>query len=321
MAEMNYFFSNTASTANGMETPAQSQGTGQTMNGQIANGQAAPAAGGSAGAGSPGGGDYGIALPIAPPDSAPVAPLPSTPTFPTPTLPTPSLPSPDYPMFPNVPGVSSFSETRFLVAAANSFPVRLSVDSSVYDTNARFGTVTGRGFVSDGFHTVTVRRADDLRAILFQKNFPFRAGEKTTLIVIDSGQGGMDVTQVSDTGCRSLPAGSGCYRVANMSYDGSVYNVTLPGGGVIFRGVAYNTVTSFKQAMCGSYLFDITGAACCASPREISVIASAAAGSGAVSPNPLLSVSVEIQSGKSYTTYLIGNSWSEYSLRAVTLEA
>ena len=78
MAEMNYFFSNTASTANGMETPAQSQGTGQTMNGQIANGQAAPAAGGSAGAGSPGGGDYGIALPIAPPDVLhdPMAELP-----------------------------------------------------------------------------------------------------------------------------------------------------------------------------------------------------------------------------------------------------
>lgn len=327
MAESNYFFSSSPSQTSGGRAEASQE---QNMNSQSVQAgisrsldQSAilpvyPET--SAGGGNSGGNDYGISLPVAPPDSAPVAPLP--PTSPTPSVPSFPAPSPGRPIFPNLPGSgSTFSETRFLVAATNNFPLRLSVDSSVYDTAARFGTVTGHGFVTDGFHTVTVRRANDLRAILFQKSFPFRAGEKTTLAVVDSGQGGMDVIQVSDSGCRNLAAGSGCYRVANMSFDGSSYNVLLDGSGTIFRNVGYTAVTPFKQAMQGSYLFSITSASCCRSFQELPIIAIGILGSGAAVSTPLLTVPVEIQAGKSYTTYLIGNNWSDFSLRAVTLES
>lgn len=303
MAETNYFFGSTSSPTggNGAEAAVPDPGA------------AAVPAYPETSAGGSGGGDYGIALPIAPPDSPPVAPLPSTPSVPS--------PSPGFPIFPNLPGTSTFSETRFLVAAANSFPLRLSVDSSVYDTAARFGTVTGHGFVADGFHTVTVRRANDLRAILFQKSFPFRAGEKTTLAVIDSGQGGMDVIQISDCGCRTFPSGAGCYRVANMTFEGSSYNVQLQSGQTIFRRISYGSVTSFKQAMQGSYRFDVTSTSCCGGFLELPVIAIGILGSGSSASSPLLSVPVDIQAGKSYTTYLIGNNWSDFSLRAVTLES
>ena len=337
MAEMNYFFSNPASRpgengavqAQNMTGQSAQTGAGTARTGASAaagqTGVTQPADPGtvlpvypetSAGGGNSGGNgnDYGISLPVAPPDSPPVAPLPSTPSVPD--------SSPGFPIFPNFPGTgSTFSETRFLVAATNNFPLRLSVDSSVYDTAARFGTVTGHGFVADGFHTVTVRRASDLRAILFQKSFPFRAGEKTTLVVIDSGQGGMDVIQVSDSGCRNFPAGAGGYRVANMSFDGSSYNVQLQGAGTIFRNVNYTSVTPFKQAMQGSYLFTVTGASCCGGFRELPIIAIGVLGAGSVSSNSLLSVPVDIQAGKSYTTYIIGNNWSDFSLRAVTLES
>ncbi len=272
--------------------------------------------------------DYGIALPVAPPDSAPVAPLPSRPSQPVPpnrpSNPNPPRPNPNpgFPIFPNLPGGNNeFSETRFLVAATNNFPVSLSVDSSVYDTSARFGVSTGYNYVADGFHTVTVRRASDLRAILFQRSFPFRAGERSTLVVVDSAQGGMDVIQVSDSGCRSLPSGYGCYRVANMSFSGSSYNVQLQNSGTVFRNITYGTVTSFKQALQGSYAFLVTNVSCCNGFRELPIIAIAVTGSGYAVSNPLLTVPVEIQAGKKYTTYLIGNNWSSFSLRAVTLES
>lgn len=267
------------------------------------------------------GGDYGVALPIAPPDSTPVAPLPSRPSQPVPPN-RPSRPNPGFPIFPNVPGGNSeFSETRFLVAATNSFPISLSVDSSVYDTSARFGVHTGYNYLADGFHTVTIRRANDLRAILFQRSFPFRAGERSTLVVVDSAQGGMDVIQVSDNGCRSLPSGYGCYRVANMSFPGSSYNVQLQNSGTVFRNISYGTATSFKQALQGSYSFQVTNVSCCNGFRELPIIAIAVTGSGCAVSNPLLTVPVEIQAGRKYTTYLIGNNWSSFSLRAVTLES
>lgn len=260
--------------------------------------------------------DYGIALPIAPPGGRPVAPV--APVPPTPSI--PSIPSPGRPIFPNAPEFNEFSQTRFLVAATNSFPLSLSVDSSVLDTSARFGTSTSYSFVADGFHTVTVRRANDLRAILFQKSFPFKAGEKSTLVVVDSDQGGMDVIQVSDVGCRNLPTNYGCYRMANMSYNGSSYNMQLYNSGTVFRNVTYGTVTPYKQAMRGSYLFYVTNASCCSGFRELPIIAIGVLGSNFTVSNPLLSVQLDIQSGKSYTTYIIGNNWSDYSLRAITLE-
>lgn len=251
----------------------------------------------------------------------PVAPRPPILVPPVRPLP-PNRPAPQPPIFPNLPGGNQdFSETRFLVAATNNFPISLAIDSSVYDTSARFGTSTGYNFLSDGFHTVTVRRANDLRAILFQRSFPFRAGQRSTLVVVDSGQGGMDVIQVSDTGCRNLPAGNGCYRVANMTFEGSAYNVLLQNSGIVFRNITYTSVTPFKQAVRGSYLFNITNVSCCNGFRELPIIAIGILGSGFTISNPILTVPVEIQAGRNYTTYLIGNNWSNFSLRAITLES
>ena len=251
----------------------------------------------------------------------PVAPRPPILVPPVRPLP-PNRPAPQPPIFPNLPGGNQdFSETRFLVAATNNFPISLAIDSSVYDTSARFGTSTGYNFLSDGFHTVTVRRANDLRAILFQRSFPFRAGQRSTLVVVDSGQGGMDVIQVSDTGCRNLPAGNGCYRVANMTFEGSAYNVLLQNSGIVFRNITYTSVTPFKQAVRGSYLFNITNVSCCNGFRELPIIAIGVLGSGFTISNPILTVPVEIQAGRNYTTYLIGNNWSNFSLRAITLES
>ncbi|MFR5733580.1 MAG: hypothetical protein ACLUD2_18270 [Clostridium sp.] len=67
---------------------------------------------------------------------------------------------------------------RFLNASTNSFAVNISIDGTAYAINSRFGTISNYDWISDGFHTVTVRRASGMRSVLFRQNFPFTASKR-----------------------------------------------------------------------------------------------------------------------------------------------
>ncbi|MEG0369246.1 MAG: DUF4397 domain-containing protein [Hungatella sp.] len=256
--------------------------------------------------------DYTPVPPIAPDGGFPAPPGPSFPSFPGfPSFPTfPGIPNP-----PSIPPAQSFGQVRFLNASTNSFPVTISIDNTNYAVNSRFGTITNYDWVSDGFHTVTVRRATGMRAILLQQNFPFKANEKVTMVLVDSAGGGLNMIRVIDTGCRNLPRNTGCYRIANMSYSGSSYDLMLYGGETVFRNVGFQAVTSYKQAITDSYQFYVTNSNNVSIMREISTYPVSS-----MVNQPLVSFQVDIAAGKSYTSYLIGNTWSDNSFRVMTVE-
>ena len=214
----------------------------------------------------------------------------------------------------------TYGEVRFLIAASTPFPLTISIDNTVYAQNARFGTIGAYNFVPDGFHNVTITRGSGPRTVLFEKMFPFRAGEKSTMVILDSETTGLGISQLSDTPCNNLTADYGCYRVANMSFVGSFYDILLQTGETVFHDVSYNTVTPYKQAQEGSWIFQVAGLSCSDTYREIPVISSGIYRSSCTWSSPVLTIPTEIAAGKSYTTYLIGNHWSDYSLRAVTVE-
>ena len=54
--------------------------------------------------------------------------------------------------------------------------------------------------------------------------------------------------------------------------------------------------------------------------REIPVIVIGAYTNGNMVNEPLLSLQVDIAANRNYTTYMIGNTWSDNSLRALTVE-
>ena len=226
------------------------------------------------------------------------------------------------PITPSQPdfGQQSFGQVRFLNASSNNFPVNITIDGTAYAINSRFGTVSNYDWISDGFHTVTVRHASGLRSILLQQNFPFVAGQKVTMVLTDSASGGLEMIRVIDTGCRNLPNNSGCYRFANMTYSGSSFDLLLYGGETIFRNVGYQTVTSYKQAVAGSYQMYVTASNTYTFLTEIPIIMIGIIGGGSNVSQPLLSFTVDINAGRHYTTYLIGNTWSDIGLRAITLE-
>ena len=281
---------------------------------------------------APGNGMENIpSTPIAPEGGRPVFPgpdnIPSTPVAPEggrPVAPGPGINIPGFPVFPSFPTVPSpqyFGQVRFLNASTNSFPVNISVDNTTYAINSRFGTITNYDWIADGFHTITVRRATGLRSILLQQTFPFTAGVKVTMILTDTPSGGLNMVKVTDTGCNNLPFNAGCYRLANMSFSGSNYDLMLYGGETVFRNVGFQEVTSYKQAMAGSYQFYVTNSSSRFSViREIPVIVIGAYTGGSMVNEPLTSFQVDIAARRNYTTYLIGNTWSDNNFRAMTVE-
>ncbi len=290
-------------------------------------------------------GDYGLTTPVAPeggipaypgddttnPDyglTTPVAPEGGIPAFPGNMMPSrpqrPNIPIiPTFPIFPSCPNCiipSGYAQVRFLNASTNSFTVNISVDNTNYAINSRFGTVSNYDNISDGFHTVTVRRASGLRTILLQQTFPFSAGERYTMVLVDTAQGGLNMIQVASTGCNNMNFNTGCYRVANMSYSGSSYDVMLYNQNALFRNVGFQEVTYYKQAMAGSYQLYITNASSMTVIRELPILVIGAVTTGGFFNEPLLSYQIDIMAGARYTSYIIGNTWSDSGLRVLTLE-
>ena len=231
-----------------------------------------------------------------------------------------------FPITPTNPTISPryYGQVRFLNASTNSFAVNITIDGTAYAINSRFGTISNYDWISDGFHTITVRRVSGMRSVLLRQNFPFTAGKRVTMVLVDSASGGLEMVQISDTGCNTRAYNTGCYRFANMTFSGSRYDLMLYGGETVFRNVAFQTVTPYKQAMAGTYQFYVTNSNSYSFLREIPIIVIGVNGSGTITGNnmaePLLSAQIEIAAGQNYTSYLIGNTWSDMGLRLLTVE-
>ena len=215
---------------------------------------------------------------------------------------------------------STLGQVRFLNASTANTNVSVTFDNTIYASGVGFGTISAYRPVADGFHTVSVRRASGLQALVVQQSLPFSAGQKYTLVLVDSAAGGVNLLQVNDTGCSNLSYNTGCYRVANMAYSGSSFDVFLYSHDAVFRNVGFQEVTSYKQAIAGSYQFYITNSTNYSVIRELPVLIIGAAGTISSSGDPLVSYSADIAPGKNYTSYLIGNSWSDLNFRVLTVE-
>ncbi len=224
------------------------------------------------------------------------------------------------PVYPT-PGATSqyYGQVRFLNASANTFPVNITIDGTAYVSNTRFGSLSDYDWVSDGFHTVTVRRATGPRTILLQQILPFTAGKKITLVLTDSASGGLSMVSVSDTGCSNLPYNAGCYRFANMTYSSFRVSLMNYDGQTVFAGIGFQSVSSYKQAVAGSYAFYVTTSESYRIQNEIPILIGLGQNTSASSA-PLLSFQADISAGQNYTSYLIGNTWSDGGLTVITAE-
>ena len=243
-------------------------------------------------------GDYGLTTPVAPEGGRPVAPgWPVTPSFPS----------------------TYYGQVRFLNASTNHFPVNFSIDGITYGSGFGFGDNSLYQEIADGFHTVSVTSATAMGTLLLQQTFPFAANQKVTMVLVDAREGGLEMIQVPDTGCRNLPSGYGCYRVVNASYSGSSFDVRLYNGDTVFRNLQFTNVSPYKRALAGNYTFYLTSANFYSVIRELPVILITAVTNMNPMSTPLASANVSIQADTNTTSYIIGNTWSAYPLQMLTL--
>ncbi len=283
--------------------------------------------------------DYGLTTPIAPEGGSPVYPGGNT-VGDNSTNGGSNTIWPTFPWFPTCPSCGAcltcggsqnnggntsssspqYGQVRFLNASTANTNVSVTFDNTTYASSVAFGTITAYSQIADGFHTVSVRRTTGLRALVVQQSFPFSANQKYTLVLVDSAAGGVNLIQVDDTGCSNLSYNTGCYRVANMAYSGSSFDVFLYSHDAVFRSVGFQEVTSYKQAIAGSYQFYITNSTNYSLIRELPILIIGAAGTSIQRNDPLVSYSVDIASGQNYTSYLIGSSWSDLNFRVLTVQ-
>ena len=223
---------------------------------------------------------------------------------------------PDFPVFPlpnpNRPSVTYYGQVRFLNASTNGMTLDVLIDGQNVFSGSTFATVSNYIQISDGFHSVTVRRTNG--PILYQQTVAFVSGERVTWVILDH-SGGVTLTKVSDMGCTNVPSGYGCIRVANMSYNGSAYDVRLFNNQIAFANVGYKEVTSFKQASAGNYTFFITNSQVNVTtfnelPMLVFAVITGTPCPGCAVNNPVLTYSVNVRPGRVYTSYIIGNPWS-----------
>ena len=259
--------------------------------------------------------------------TTPIAPEGGRPAYPGNNRPNTQWPDfrPDYPMFPfptpSIPSSPYYGQVRFLNATTNGLPLDVLVDGQNLFSGSTFATVSNYSQISDGFHTVTVRRTNG--PVLYQQTLAFISGERVTMVLLDN-NGGVTLTKVSDMGCTNIPSGSGCLRVANMSYNGSRYDVRLFNNQIVFSSIGYKEVTSFKQATSGNYTFFITNSQYNISafnelPQLVFAVITGTACPGCAVNNPLLTYSLNVRPGMMYTSYIIGNPWSNM-YQVMTLE-
>ena len=271
--------------------------------------------------------------PVAPPGGTPAYPgddlanIPTTPIAPEGGI--PAYPGnmmqwpdfrpgnrPNYPIFPlptpSLPPVTYYGQVRFLNASTNGMTLDVLIDGQNVFSGSTFATVSNYSRISDGFHTVTIRRTNG--PILYQQTVAFVSGERVTMVILDNSSG-VTLSKVSDMGCTNVPSGYGCIRVANMSYSGSSYDVRLFNNQIAFANVGYKEVTSFKQASSGNYTFFVTNSQVNVTtfnelPMLVFAVITGTPCPGCAVNNPLLTYSINVQPGRAYTSYIIGNPWS-----------
>lgn len=242
-------------------------------------------------------------------------------------------PSIGIPIFPGVvipaPPNTGVSNVRFLHAATHTVPVSISVGTQNLATNLRYAEYTGYSRVPDGFRTVTVISARSPRSILFRKTIPFRACECTTLVLVNTSSG-VDLLQVPDTACNSMPRGLSCFRMVNASYGSMPLDVILFDGRIVFSEIGFKEVTTFRRVRPGEYGFYLAAtppmpfvvdeAIDIETMEDLPISISDHFIPGYGELIPLATFYESFRSGVQYTGYVLGRGTSEYPYFVTTLQ-
>ena len=256
-------------------------------------------------------------LPIAPEGGPPVYPGGNRPNLP----PITGLPDLIIPIRP-----AENAEVRFLHAATYAVPVTITIGSRTLVQNLSYGEASGYTSVTSGFRTITVLSARSPRAILYRQNLPLRAGERMTIVVVNTNNG-IELLTVPDSGCYQTGM-LACLRMVNVAYNSPPVDMLLFDGRLVFADVRYKEVTAYRRVRPGEYGFYIAATPLTNDMPDTTDIETMEQMPIAVGEHyipgygdlmPLTTFYAQFRADISYTVYLLGLGNEEYPFTTVIL--
>lgn len=265
------------------------------------------------------------AVPMEP--AKPIAPvIPSVPMQPAKPI-APVIPAvPTQPAKPIFPGVvlpihpqPRYANVRFLHAAFGYPPFRILINNSRAVNWLGYTSLSGYCQVRTGYQTITVTSAED-GYVYIQKSFPFQVGHPSTIAVINTPDGGLDLLQIPDNCCP--PSGNfSNLRISNLAMNSGPMDVLLADGRVVFADVRFKETTAYKRIRPGAYQFFFAETSLTPMPRwmDIETQESGFTGSYPV-PNTMASLYLNAVGNTNYTIFLL-NSGRGDAVQAILTES
>lgn len=176
--------------------------------------------------------------------------------------------------------------------------MRISIGSKPLVPRLEYGEVSSYFMETDGFKRISVSSVENGRAAVYQEIFLFFDGDVYTIAIVNS-KDGIALFPINDAPCSNSRQNFSCVRAANLSYNSPALDVALVDGMVQFEDLRFRNVAAYKQIMRGW--------------REFYVSESE---SGAM----VLAEAKQIEPGKMYTMYLIGDAYAYPGIQAVFTE-
>lgn len=201
------------------------------------------------------------------------------------------------PVFP--PGnTNGFAYIRFLYAATNQPPVNVSINGTIMVRSLRYSNVSPYYAVGAGMKRITAFNSGITLASI---NLPVSNGQLYTVAIVNDGNG-IELAPIPDTPCNRR-AGMACLRTVNLSANSSPVNVLIPGMGLVFRQVAYRSISGYRQMSPGNYTVYVTDFRTGMLPTNNQIQVAIIGGSF----RPWITTNISLQRNSTYTLYLIGN--------------
>ena len=192
---------------------------------------------------------------------------------------------------------TQYGFVRFLNAAAGYNPFLIYINNQLVVNSLDNAEVSQYGRVSSGLQTITVSGQNGY--VFLQKQITVPQNATITVAIINT-ESGLDLMVITDMSCTG-GAGTGCFRVCNLSVTNRSVDISLNGGAVMFRNVNYREVTGFRFLPAGYYTVSV-------------------ANSSAFGNVPLLTSNIFIRGGVSYTMYVFNWNNSRDAVRILIVE-
>lgn len=190
---------------------------------------------------------------------------------------------------------TQYGTVRFFNAAAGYNPFFIYINEQLVVNSLDNAEISQYGRVSAGSQTITI--AGQNGYVYVQKSITIRSGSSMTVAIFNTA-GGLDFMVIPDNACF---AGSraGCFRACNLSYTNPDIHLSLNGGFLSFRNVAYQEVTNFAYIPSQRYTIQVRNSN---------------------SRTPLVTSTVNILPNASYTAYVFNWNLSKDAIRTLIVE-